>query len=199
MPDRSVRAVWPLDPPPPEAVAQVLATAVAYHPSTSETAEHDGGPNNAQTLARRLQSWDLRVGGLSFRAIAKLTGVSPSTAYIDVQMAGDLIKDVRAKMAEKVLDIEVERSELICRHMLQRVIEKGDPRAAQAYIHACEHRAKLLGIYQPEKVVHAGLVVTQEEMSAGARALQQKLEALAQRMLSLPATAIPMCAVSTST
>src|SRR3990167_7171568 len=95
MPEPVERTVCPEKIPPPEAVQRVIDVAEAYEPPTSLTGKTQtkngcNAPNNQQILARRLQAWELRVYGLSFRAIAKQLGVSSSTAINDVIKAGDL-------------------------------------------------------------------------------------------------------------
>lgn len=164
------------------ATEHVLAVAQNFKGSSATGNSHNA-PNAQQLLSRRLQAWDLRVAHKSFREIAQRLGVSPTTAFQDVLRAGDLASERRKALAAKCLDIEVERSEYVCGRMMKRMEEKDDPRAAQAYIHASEHRCRLLGIYAPEKVLHAGMVITGEQLAGSRDSLAEKLEGLRQRML----------------
>ena len=183
MPEPVERTVWPEKIPPPEAVQRVIDVAEAYQPSTSldsQTRTKNGAANNQQILARRLKAWELRVYGLSFRAIAKQLGIAPTTAINDVLKAGDLAKEYRVRMAERLFDVDIDRTEKVISAMSKRMHEKNDPRAAQALVHALEHRAKMLGHNAPEKIQHEGMFAA--VIASSRSSLDEKLEQLRLRM-----------------
>ena len=165
-----------------DATEHVLATAQAFEMEGHVTHELDGNPNAQQVLARRVQSWDLRVDGYSYREIAERTGVSLTTAYHDVQVAAELLDDVRKAKAERVLEVELARYDKASNALLSKVL-KGEPKATMAYMRVSEQRARLLGMNAPEKVLHAGMVITGEQLAGSQNSLAEKLEGLRQRML----------------
>lgn len=164
------------------ATAHVLATAEAFAMDGHVTTEQDGNPNDQQILSRRVQSWDMRVDGYSYRDIAQRTGVSLTTAYHDVQVAAELIDDVRKAKAERVLDVELARYDKASLALLPKVL-KGEPKAVMAFVRVGEQRARLLGMNAPEKVLHAGMVITGEQLAGSRSSLDEKLEGLRQRMI----------------
>ena len=105
--------------------------------------------NDALVAAQQIQCYELRLTGMSIRAIAKKTGLSVGTVY----------KRIQSEIAERVLPLaeEVRKMEL---DRLDRWLEKLDAqiladksvaRNVEVAVKVAERRAKLLGIDAPEK------------------------------------------------
>ena len=137
---------------------------------------------SAAVAERRQRALDLRIAGVRYRQIAKELGISHQLAFHDVQVSlGELAK-LSGQKAEKVRELEVERCDKLSMAMWPKA-KAGDHKAAQAILHAMERRARLLGLDAPERVLHAGMVITGEQLAGSRDSLAEKLEGLRQRML----------------
>jgi hypothetical protein len=101
---------------------------------------------------RRSEALRLRVSGHSFRAIARLLGVSVRQAHVDFQQA----------VAERPLE-NVEELRAMGNEALEAVLEghlsaarKGDDKSAQVVIKAVAQHAKINGYEAPKKLEMTG-------------------------------------------
>jgi hypothetical protein len=106
-----------------------------------------------QKAARALQALDLRIAGGTYRQIARQLGVNEKTAFYDVQGALASLDAVKAKTAERLRDIELERLDRASTGLVPG-IRSGDARAVTALVRVMERRAKLLGLDAPVKQSH---------------------------------------------
>lgn len=98
------------------------------------------------------QALELRIAGGSYRQIAKQLNCNEATAYRYVQQELAKLDAIKAKQAEKLRELELER----CDRMtlaLGRKVQAGEERAILALVRVMERRAKLTGIDVP--VSHA--------------------------------------------
>ena len=104
-------------------------------------------------VERRTRVLALRIGGGSYRAIAKEIGVSVKTAYNYVQASMDELKALKAKRAEQVLEIELSRLDRLTQAMWPKAIQ-GNTSAVGMLVRLAERRHKLLGLDAPTKLQH---------------------------------------------
>lgn len=97
---------------------------------------------------RGAKALELRIAGGSYRQIARQLGVGERTAYKDVQ--GELAKldTVKAQLAERLRDVELERLDKAT-IALGPGVSGGDPQAINALVRVMDRRAKLLGLDAP--------------------------------------------------
>lgn len=127
---------------------------------------------------RRGQALDLRIGGMSYRAIAQRLGVSRQTAYKDVQAELAVLDGRKRGVAERLRDLELERCDRLmvglwaqATPQLARDPRTGEPMnddhghpiyttpdvgAVSTILRIMERRAKLLGIDAPVRQEHTG-------------------------------------------
>jgi hypothetical protein len=100
---------------------------------------------------RRAQALKLRIAGYSFTDIGRALHVSNKTAYYDVHRELAALDGPKAKMAERVLGLSLDRLDKAIVGLQVRV-EAGEPNAVFALVKVEERRAKLLGLDAPTKV-----------------------------------------------
>lgn len=105
----------------------------------------------ARSAERRKTALALRVEGLTLEAIGQRLGVSRQRAH--QILAGELaeVAAERKDLAEHQLEAELAAIDFVIAGMAPKV-EKGDAKAATAYLRAMERRAKLLGLDKPTQV-----------------------------------------------
>jgi len=132
-----------------------------------------------EIATRREQSLQFRRAGLSLRDIAARLNVDPKTIHEDIRvMLAEAIKE-NVDSAEQLRALEIERLDrmlLSLSPMLNPAAFPGqkaplpDLKAIDRALRISEHRAKLLGLYAPEKREHSGTVnMTWAQMLAEAR------------------------------
>ena len=99
---------------------------------------------HAKKAVRQNAALELRIQGLSYRAIATECGVNMSTAYSDVQHALGLLDDVRREKAEQYRALELLRLDAMTLSLSAK-IDLGDTKAILVAVKIMERRAKLLG------------------------------------------------------
>lgn len=109
----------------------------------------------AKSPQRRKSALALRIEGLTFEAIGERLGITRQAAHklVAAELAAVTIEN-RAAAAE-LIEVEVERCRFVVRSMAPKVA-KGDPRAALAFLRACERTAHLLGLDAPKRAEVSG-------------------------------------------
>ena len=100
---------------------------------------------HAKKALRQNAALELRMLGLSYRAIATDCGVNESTAYSDVQNAIGLLDNIRREKAEQYRTLELLRLDAMTLS-LNAKIDSGDTKAIVVAVKIMERRAKLLGL-----------------------------------------------------
>ena len=109
----------------------------------------------ARSIARQKTALQLHIEGQTYEAIGKHLGVSRQRAH---QMCKIEIAEAaaeRREVATQALDADLERLDYVMRSLAPKV-EKGDPKAATAFLRALERRSKLLGLDAPKRTEHTG-------------------------------------------
>lgn len=101
-------------------------------------------------LERQLQALELRKAGLSYRKIASKLGISHVQAINDVNGELKRLASLRTDSAEELRQLELERLDVALEGVMQYV-KAGSPAHVAAMVRLMEQRAKLLGLYAPEK------------------------------------------------
>ena len=108
---------------------------------------------------RDLKAYELRLSGLTFAVIAKKLGYAdPSGAYQAYQRAREVI--TLDNLAELRL-LELERLDRVLNVVWDEVLQ-GKLAAINAYLKITDLRAKLIGLYQPEKI-QMGVTMDKQE------------------------------------
>lgn len=100
---------------------------------------------------RQILALDLRISGLSFRAIGEKLGISHQQVFRDIENELARLADLRADKAETLRELELQRLDKII-NSLDAWVASGNVGAVNAWIKASERRAKLLGLDAPTKV-----------------------------------------------
>ena len=107
-------------------------------------------PIACSVAADRKSALDLRITGMSYRAIAAELGCSVSKAYDDVSAALAKLEAESAEKAAEVRRIELDRIDVMLKGIWPEA-EAGDARKIETALKLMERRAKLLGIDAPTK------------------------------------------------
>ena len=110
----------------------------------------------AQARVNEFQVLDLRLKGLSLRAIGKRLGVCHATAYKAMSRVLAKLEAASAEKAEELRRIETERLDLMLEALLPKATNKRNPNGAAAdrVLKIMERRAKLWGLDAPKKFDH---------------------------------------------
>ena len=122
-----------------------------------------------EVAKRRAQALELRISGMSYRAIADAMQCADSTAYELVQSA------LREIPAQNVEILRTEHDAMIRRLFAKLMprIDKGEPRAIEVGVKLLERLAKLHGLDAPTRQVMQ--VITEETVDRAIRELEQEL------------------------
>lgn len=101
-------------------------------------------------LKRQLEALDLRMRGLSFRAIGDKLSISHGQAYKDVMTELARLASERDGKLDELRQLELERLDMLLKG-LEPMARTGNPGAVNSYIKVMERRAKYLGLDAPEK------------------------------------------------
>ena len=104
----------------------------------------------SKILERQIQVLDLRQSGWSYRAIGEKLDISHVQAWQDFQNALTDLREVSNDKAEDWRTLELERLDALTK-ALEPMAMVGNTNSVNAYIRVMEQRAKLLGLYAPEK------------------------------------------------
>lgn len=99
---------------------------------------------------RRVEALNMKIVGHDYRVIAETLGVNVKTAYMDVQEALVYLAKHERVLAERVRELELARLDALGTQVWPGV-ERGDPFAVQAYLKIMDQRARMLGLYAPER------------------------------------------------
>jgi len=101
-------------------------------------------------LERQSLSLEFRKCGMTYRDIAKRTGVSFQQAHRDVNDELQRLRDANLSSADELRQLELERLDRAIAGMMHW-IDAGSPIHVQALVKCIQERSKLLGLYEPEK------------------------------------------------
>ena len=104
---------------------------------------------------RRQKSLDLRIAGARYRQIGAQLGVSPQTAYRDVQAALGELAPLQNRKAEKLRELELERCDKLTLALWPKA-RAGDEKAVRAIVAVMGLRARLSGLDAPTRLEHRG-------------------------------------------
>jgi hypothetical protein len=112
---------------------------------------------------RRQDALDLRIAGASYRAIADRLKVSPGTAMTDVKAALEELADKEGERAAELRGLELHRLDLLMVHGFAVLQSKGATdgmklKAIDRLVRITGERAKMLGLYMPQRIEHSGAV-----------------------------------------
>lgn len=102
-------------------------------------------------LKRQLDAVEMRKQGMSYRAIADRLEVSFQQVQRDVTEELKRLAALNLNAADELRQLELERLDRIIAGM-DHWVQAGNAQAAMATLKAMDTRAKLLGLYAPEKV-----------------------------------------------
>ena len=111
-------------------------------------AKHLSTEQKVEIAERRKRALDLRLAGLSFRAIAKAEGVSHATIISDIKEA---LADIPRSSAEELRQVESARLDQLQRAIWGDAL-KGDLGAVDKAVKIIDRRARLLGLDAPQQV-----------------------------------------------
>ena len=124
-----------------------------------------------EVAKRRAQALELRISGMSYRAIADAMQCADSTAYELVQSA---LREIPAANVE-LLRTEHDAMIRLLMLKLKPRIDKGEPRAIEVATKLLERLAKLWGLDAPTRKVLE--VVTESVVDEAIAALEAELRA----------------------
>jgi hypothetical protein len=101
--------------------------------------------DSAARLLHQTQALSLRAHGHNFRSIAKVLGVSLSTAHSLVKDAFAAEREVITEAKADLIEMEVLRCDTYLQAIAKKV-QAGDIRAVDTALKVAERRAKLLGL-----------------------------------------------------
>lgn len=110
---------------------------------------------HGKILHRQMLALDLRISGLSYRAIADKLSNSESTIshvqiHRDIENELERLAGLRADKAETLRELELQRLDKII-NALDSWVASGNVGAVNAWLKASERRSKLLGLDAPTK------------------------------------------------
>ena len=124
-----------------------------------------------EVAMRRSQALELRISGMSYRAIADALSCADSTAYELVQSA---LREIPAANVE-LLRTEHDAMIRLLMLKLKPRIDRGEPRAIEVGVKLLERLAKLWGLDAPTRQVMQ--VITESVVDAAIAALEAELRA----------------------
>ena len=107
--------------------------------------------DRTRVIERQAQALELRKQGKSYRAIGDRLGVSQMQAHRDIQDELKRLAALNLNSADELRQLELERLDRII-DGLDHWVQAGNAQAAMAILKAMDTRAKLLGLYAPEKI-----------------------------------------------
>jgi len=122
-----------------------------------------------EVAMRRSQALELRISGMSYRAIADALSCADSTAYELVQSALREIPAANVEILRQEHDSMIRALFL----KLKPRIDKGEPRAIEVGVKLLERLAKLHGLDAPTRQIMQ--VVTEEAVDRAIRELEDQL------------------------
>lgn len=131
-------------------------------------AKHLSTEQKVEIAERRKRVLDLRLAGVTYRAIAKAEGVSHATIVSDVQAA---LADIPRHSADELRQVETERLDQLQRAVWGDAL-KGHLGAVDKALRIVDRRARLLGLDAPQQVQISGDV----DLDATAEKIMQAAE-----------------------
>lgn len=109
------------------------------------------GAPKIRGLELEAQALELRKFGASYRAIASRLGCSKAGAYKAVIRALEKLAKERDGRAQELRELELQRLDMATLS-IARQVQSGDYAAIDRWLKVVRERARLLGLYAPEKV-----------------------------------------------
>lgn len=131
----------------------------------------------AEIIKRQQRSLELKLSGWSYRAIGEKLSISHVQAYDDVKNAIKELNETKLETAEQYRSVELERLDMLTK-ALEPMAAVGNIGSVSAYIRVMEQRAKLLGLYAPEKKEYSG------ELDLGVSDAKRRLENIINRQVT---------------
>jgi hypothetical protein len=100
--------------------------------------------------SRRIQAFELRKCGASYRDIGRALGVSEAQAHRDITERLRQLEKVEEQSAKQLRCLELARLD-VCISALWPRIQSGDTAAVHAFIRVSERRAALVGLDMPSQ------------------------------------------------
>lgn len=104
----------------------------------------------AEIIKRQQRALELKTDGWSYRAIGEKLGVSHVQAFDDIKGAIAELNETKLETTQDYVSIELERLDALTK-ALEPMAMVGNVGSVGAYIKVMDQRAKLLGLYAPEK------------------------------------------------
>lgn len=114
----------------------------------ARTKHHD--TKAAEILTRQLNALELRKSGFSYRKIGERLNVSHEQVRTDVETELRRLAEENHDKADEVRQLEIERIDRAVSGIMHW-IDAGSPAHVQALARLISERAKLLGLYAPQK------------------------------------------------
>ena len=116
-------------------------------------------PGEAERIRiRRGKALELRIAGANYKQIGRELQCSSCTAFKDVQAELGALDAIKAKIAERLRDLEVARCEKLAVQLNSKLNKDLDAKTAalvsNALIKVMERRARLLGLDAPTRAEH---------------------------------------------
>lgn len=121
-------------------------------------------PGDIRAAERAAQALELRLQGVSYRAIGKRLNCSPAAAYQYVAGALAEIRGNCLEKAEELRELEISKLDKLEAKLWESVEKVTDPgenaRVATAVVKVAESRRKLLGLDAPQRIETTGNLYT---------------------------------------
>lgn len=109
-----------------------------------------GQKDKAVIMQRQLRVLELRQSGWTYRAIGEKLGITHVQAINDMKNAVAELNTTKLESTADYVAVELERLDMLTK-ALEPMAAVGNIGSVSAYIRVMEQRAKLLGLYAPEK------------------------------------------------
>lgn len=109
------------------------------------------GIEAAEIAQRQIMALELRKSGYSYRRIAANLNISHQQAWLDVNSELKRLAEISLDNAAELRQMELERLDMAIKGVMP-FIESGSAPHAMALVKIVDAKAKLLGLYAPEKV-----------------------------------------------
>lgn len=108
------------------------------------------GIESAEIAQRQIVALELRKSGYSYRRIAMQLNISLSQAWTDVTSELKRLSEISLESADELRQMELERLDMGIKGVMP-FLEAGSAPHAMALVKLIAEKAKLLGLYAPEK------------------------------------------------
>lgn len=134
-------------------------------------------------IERQIQALDLRKAGYSYRAIGDRLNVTHVQAFRDVKCELDRLSEISLNSASDLRQMELERLDKAIKGLMP-FVEAGSAIHVSSLVKVIGERAKLLGLYAPEKVENQVTVVNELSESEREREISKLLNLAREREIA---------------